>query len=265
MEPVTYEQSSIRTEHATMLLDDAPENELKNRITAYWTKRSEGFAELKHKELHGEISDLWLAEIRKYIPQGKSLDILDVGTGSGFFSLLLAKQGHRLTGIDLTPSMIESAKKLAANHQIDADFMVMDAENLAFPDETFDVVISRNLTWTLPHPEQAYSEWLRVLKKGGIILNFDADYGNEKTADFHELPTEHAHNTIGLEMMQENDRIKEKLSISRFLRPAWDVQTLLNLGIEKINVDTGVGKRIYKKKDIFYNPTPIFTLYAVKE
>ena len=56
----------------------------------------------------------------------------------------------------------------------------MDAENLYFADNTFDVVISRNLTWTLPNPQKAYSEWYRVLKPQGILLNFDADYGNEQ-------------------------------------------------------------------------------------
>ena len=51
-----------------------------------------------------------------------------------------------------------------------------DAEKLDFADESFDVVISRNLTWTLPHPIDAYQEWMRVLKKGGVLINFDAEY-----------------------------------------------------------------------------------------
>lgn len=41
----------------------------------------------------------------------------------------------------------------------------MDASHLAFADETFDAVVSRNLTWNLEDPEQAYKEWMRVLKK----------------------------------------------------------------------------------------------------
>lgn len=44
---------------------------------------------------------------------------------------------------------------------------ILDAEKPEFPDATFDVVVSRNLTWTLPHAEEAYREWTRVLKKGG--------------------------------------------------------------------------------------------------
>ena len=48
--------------------------------------------------------------------------------------------------------------------------------SIAFADETFDAVVSRNLTWNLEDPEQAYKEWMRVLKKGGILLNYDANW-----------------------------------------------------------------------------------------
>ena len=40
----------------------------------------------------------------------------------------------------------------------------------------FDVIVTRNLTWDLPHPESAYREWHRVLRSGGILLNFDANW-----------------------------------------------------------------------------------------
>ena len=78
---------------------------------------------------------------------------------------LLAQQGHEVLGVDLTPDMIERSKELAEEEGADCIFQVMDAENLTFADETFDVVISRNLTWTLPDANRAYREWLRVLKR----------------------------------------------------------------------------------------------------
>jgi len=51
----------------------------------------------------------------------------------------------------------------------------MDAQHLTFGDNAFDVVLSCNLTWNLEHPGRAYAEWLRVLKPGGVLLNFDAN------------------------------------------------------------------------------------------
>lgn len=163
-------------------------NDRKEQIVHYWEKRSESFLEQRRSELANPIAKRWMKEIEKQIPAGRRLKILDVGCGAGFFSILLAKEGHEVFGIDLTPEMIENAIQLAEEENADCCFRVMDAENPMFADETFDVVISRNLTWTLPNAEHAYGEWMRVLKTGGVLLNFDANYGKEDVADTKGLP-----------------------------------------------------------------------------
>lgn len=236
----------------------------KERIAGYWSKRSDSFQAQRRAELHSSMADRWFLEIQKYLPKRK-LKILDVGCGSGFFTILLGKQGHEVLGTDLTPDMITKSRELAKEEGIDCRFEIMDAENLDFPDETFDVVISRNLTWTLPDAGHAYEEWCRVLKKGGILLNFDANYGSSNFADTSHLPENHTHNKLGMDMMQECEEIKKQLPISSYIRPAWDVETLGNLGILELSLDLGVGKRIYIEKDDFYNPVPIFTLCGKKE
>ena len=83
----------------------------KMRIQNYWTQRSHDFAQLRLKELNSVMAERWLREIAKHIPAGGQLRILDVGTGTGFFAFLLSSLGHRVTGIDLTPSMIQEAKE----------------------------------------------------------------------------------------------------------------------------------------------------------
>mgnify|MGYP000879511788 CR=1 FL=1 len=182
------------------------------------------------------------------------------------------KMVDRLTGkplhldiSDLTPEMIENAIQLAEEENADCCFQVMDAENPMFADETFDVVISRNLTWTLPNAEHAYGEWMRVLKTGGVLLNFDANYGKEDVADTKGLPEAHAHFKVGNEMLEECERIKSQLPISRKNRPAYDVAVLCENTAGEIRIDTSLGKRIYLEKDEFYNPAPMFSICAVKQ
>lgn len=240
--------------------------EIKKEISSYWTGRSEDFARLREEELNSEMAGLWLKELEKGLPEGEGLRILDVGTGCGFFSVLLAKLGHQVTGIDLTPAMIEKAKQIARERGVEADFEVMDAEHPDFPDGTFDVIVSRNLTWTLPHPAEAYGEWMRVLKPGGVLLNFDGDYGKEEfTEEMESLSADHAHRRLSCGQLEECDKIKDQLSISAMRRPAWDVEVLKNLGCVDVNVDSEVYRRIYASEDSpFYNPTPIFRLQARK-
>ena len=233
-------------------------DERKERIVNYWEKRSDSFLVQKRQELHSAMAERWMREIHAQLPEEKNLKILDVGCGAGFFSILLAKEGYQVTGIDLTPDMIKNARLLAEEEKVSCEFQVMDAENPEFPDETFDVVISRNLTWTLPHVQHAYQEWIRVLKKGGILLNFDANYGITDFSNVADLPENHAHNILGDDMMRE-------LPISSYSRPAWDLETLGALELKEFKLDLGISSRIYLEKDAFYNPTPLFMLRTTKK
>ncbi len=231
---------------------------IKHRVSHYWAHRAEGFEEQRLREFESEKKDRWLTEFQRYLPQGKPLRVLDIGTGTGFFACILAEQGHEATGIDLTPDMIEHAEHMAAVLGLDASFLVMDPES-------FDVLVTRNLTWTLPHIAKAYREWYQLLKPGGVLINFDADYcAAMEEEDEIELPENHAHKLVPEELTKENEAITMELSAYQGPRPQWDVQLLVEAGFERICVDMSVYRRIYAEIDEFYNPTPIFTIAAYK-
>ena len=240
--------------------------EIGQRVKDYWTQRSHDFGTVRKNELENEMGQRWLHEIERFLPEGRSLDILDVGTGTGFFAVLLAQQGHRVEGIDLTPAMLEEARTLAKQRNLDITFREMDAQNLAYPDGTFDVVISRNLTWTLPDPERAYASWFRVLKPGGVLLNFDAEYAahvrshsvqNRKVAP--DSPYGHVGMTDALQ--QENDAITLSMDIGK-ARPEWDGEVLTRVGFQSCQTDTQVGKRLLGELDL--TTAPMFGIFASK-
>lgn len=232
---------------------------IKTRVTDYWAQRVSQFSALRIRELNSEKAGLWLRELETYLPARLGLKILDIGTGTGFFAFLLAARGYEVTGIDLTADMIREARRIAAEQSIPANFFVMDAEDPQFSDHTFDAIVTRNLTWTLPHVEKAYKRWHTLLKPGGVLVNFDADYCREKQT---ALPANHAHQQISAGLMQEYESIKDVLRPMQRARPQWDVALLKAAGFGEVAVDTDVWKRIYGTADEFYNPTPIFTIFA---
>lgn len=99
-----------------------------------------------------------------------------MGTGAGFLALLFAEMGHNVTGVDLSPGMLEKAKHNAEHMGLEVDFFYGDAENLPFEDNSFDLVVNKFLLWTLPQPACAVREWKRILKPGGRVLAIDGDW-----------------------------------------------------------------------------------------
>lgn len=239
--------------------------ELITRIENYWSKRSDDFCELRISELKSEKRKHWIEVITSNIPKENNLKVLDIGTGTGFFAVIMASLGHKVVGIDLSNSMIKKSNKTAKLLGYDIDFKVMNAQELDFENDSFDIIISRNLTWTLPDVIKAYKEWHRVLKKDGILLNFDADYGKVSfSKQVKELDSNHAHAKMDQKITKECDDIKELLSISKMTRPNWDIEALINIGFTNCRVDDSVSEKVYEDKDELYNPTKMFGIYARK-
>lgn len=239
---------------------------MEQRVRHYWTLRSHDFGTVRKNELDNDMGRRWLCELEKLLPDGKNLRILDVGTGTGFFAILLSQAGHQVEGIDLTPAMLDEARDIAAQRGLSILFREMDAQALCYEDESFDVVLSRNLTWTLPEPEQAYREWLRVLRPGGLLLNFDADYAanvrshsTQNRAVSPDSPYGHIGMTDALQ--QENDEITLRMDIGQ-LRPAWDERVLQKIGVSECKTDLRVGKRILGELDLAH--APMFGILARK-
>ena len=233
--------------------------ELFQRIENYWDERSEDFGKVRRLELSGEDYFAWEKIITEHLPKNKNLKILDVGTGAGFFAVLLSKIGYQVTGIDMSSKMLREAENNSKYFNVRADFLKMNAQDLKFPDKTFDVVISRNLTWTLPDVMQAYSEWQRVLKIGGILMNFDSDYGdknfmNEKTCAKGEVEDT---------MLVECQEIKDAVRISTHSRPSWDINFLKSINFQ-VQCDFDIAPIVHKSFNVPYDLIPLFAIYAKK-
>jgi SAM-dependent methyltransferase len=95
--------------------------------------------------------------------------VLDVACGTGVVSVTAARLGAQVTGLDLTPVLLERARENARIAGVQIDWHEGDAEQLPFGEATFDVVLSQFGHIFAPRPEVAIGEMLRVLKPGGTI------------------------------------------------------------------------------------------------
>ena len=230
---------------------------LNRRIEAYWDERSAQLSKTRRLELSGVDSDAWEAIFRRNLPVGR-LKILDVGTGAGFFAAILSKLGHEVTGIDMSAKMLREAAKNLRRMNLAADFRKMNAQSLDFADETFDSVVTRNLTWTLPNVKAAYREWHRVLKRnGGILMNFDSDYGEKSFSACSRTK-------ISAEMVCECDLIKDSLTISSKRRPFWDAGFLEGLNFASVTFDEDISAVVQKDSRCNYDSVPLFAICATK-
>lgn len=230
-------------------------NEVKQRVQRYWTARAHDFASVRKNELKDSISERWLNEFGRFFSNDNQLDILDVGTGSGYFAILLSKAGHKVTGIDITENMLLEAEETAIDCGVGPRFIKMDAQELSFEDNSFDVIVTRNLTWTLPEPQKAYAEWYRVLRPGGILLNFDADYAENVRNHNQKLsyinPSDiYGHIGVTKELEKENAELTLMMPAGVNVRPAWDMELMRQYGFVGISCDTTAGQRILCEHDL---------------
>ena len=213
-------------------------------ISDYWDKRAEGYSLSINEEFESEVRERWIAKINKYRPTPDKMRCLELGCGPGFLSILLALNGNEVTSIDCSDEMLGRAKENAEKMGAEIDFKKMDIHTPDFPDDTFDMIVTRNVTWLLEKPESAYSEWLRILKPGGRILINDGNhylhYYDDTYARFRELRKKAMgdkphRNMLGVDPKPIDDLARD-FPLSKVERPAWDVGCLTKAGAAEINV-----------------------------
>ncbi|MFD9035404.1 class I SAM-dependent methyltransferase [Streptomyces sp. NPDC059567] len=139
-------------------------------IAAYWDAAAAAFDdEPDHGLRAAGTRAAWARHLRDWMPSDP-VDVLDIGCGTGSLSLLLAEAGHRVTGVDLAPKMVEQARAKLDAAGLRGRFLTGDAMGPPTGEQRFDVALARHLLWTLPDPEVALREWVGRLRPGGRLV-----------------------------------------------------------------------------------------------
>ena len=150
-----------------------PDN-INQAIQEYWGMRAEGFSLSNNDEFADPDNPYRQLLQRKLGLNHSGQKALDVGCGPGFLAIELAKMGYKSTGIDSSEPMLVRARENARG--LVERFLLADAIEAPFTDNSFDVIASRNVVWNLPDPMRAYKNWFRWLKPSGILIVFDGNH-----------------------------------------------------------------------------------------
>jgi SAM-dependent methyltransferase len=153
-------------------------------VAGYWDGAAATFDdEPDHGLADIAVREAWRSRLVTWLPPAPA-DVLDLGCGTGSLSLLLTELGHRVTGLDLAPRMVEAAREKCRGRS--ATFAVGDA---AEPDlavaqlaeagdgGAVDAVVVRHVLWTLPDPHRALRRWVRLVRPGGRLVLVEGRWG----------------------------------------------------------------------------------------
>jgi SAM-dependent methyltransferase len=215
------------------------------QVEKAWSADSEDYDNLIRKQLKNkEAVEHWQNELKTVLGE-KPLRVLDIGCGPGFFTIMLARLGHRVTSVDGAEGMVACARRNAEREGLNADVYLGDAIRLDREEnESFDAIVSRDVVWTLYDPEKAFKRWRTLLKEGGKIVIYDGDYRRDQSspryyclklissviAFFSERPrrSKRQHGTSGNGF--------EQLPMIKHKRPQQDRELLMKAGFEKVEI-----------------------------
>ena len=253
---------------------------LLEEIQYYWNHRYTGYSKVNQKELEGIQRERWKKQFKRLLPENQNLKVLDIGTGPGFFSIILEELGYsNITGVDYSYKMLEVAKeniqKYGKEHS-SIQLIQMDAQNLEFEPESFDIIVSRNLTWNLQNPQQAYSEWLRVLKPYGALFIFDANWYSFLQNEQLEKEFEAKRQKVIEEKLEDSWQgegvdeekmtwIVQQLPLTYQQRPQWDIDYFSSQEDVSVETEENFGDLVWNyEEQLNYGATPMFCIKVVK-
>lgn len=255
---------------------DSIKSTFKDELIDYWSERSETYGQQHQEELLGEQKKRWQKVIvdKLNLSEQPVRTVLDIGTGPGFLSILLAELGYEVTSIDMTDEMLAQAQKNAGDLADVINWQLMDAQELQFEAEQFDAIVTRNVTWNLENPEQAYKEWQRVLKTGGLLLNFDSNWYqylyDEKIREAYESNRKQTQELAVKDYYVGTDidwmeKLAKEMPLSNILRPAWDQQLLQAQGFESVMIHKNMNDYLLSEvQKVNFQFSPIFLITAKK-
>jgi SAM-dependent methyltransferase len=138
-------------------------------VAEFWDGQSATFdEEPDHGLLDPVVRGAWRELLGEVLPAPPA-EVADLGCGTGSLSVLLAEDGYRVRGVDVSPKMIAAARH-KAEPVTNATFSVGDAADPGIDAKSVDAIVVRHVTWALPDPGRAIRRWTGLLREHGVLV-----------------------------------------------------------------------------------------------
>ena len=183
--------------------------------------------------------------------------------------------GHQVTGIDISEPMLREAQKNADRFHVSPAFLKMDSQAPDFPDGSFDLIVSRNVVWTMDEPDLAYRSWYRLLSPGGSVMVIDGDHlrdlrdpvfaERQKQVLASYIDTFGHRPQVSYEDFETARGWRKDLPLVSFPRPEWDRRMMSSLGYQNIRI-RDVSEIAYRSPELqlLYRDSPLFMIRGEK-
>ena len=221
---------------------------LQATITRHWDDRARSYLH-NHQKVFGNpaTAQTWKQLLSDWIGPAQNLKVLDAGCGPGTLTRPLAELGHQVTAVDVSAQMLQRARQNLAGQEKRVEFIRSDASELDLEPDSYDLVVSRYVVWTLPEPAKAIDQWYRLLKPGGRLGIIDGNwyYGYYRSRTIRAW----SNLTQMLYRLSNRGDPSQKLATAyapqvpatHVLRPDWDLGLLAGRGFVDLKVTRGVG------------------------
>ena len=222
-------------------------------IQSYFDKGCESFNAYTNTSFTNRKERRCWQKLYSEVFDGDGKEVLNVGCGPGTEALVLADMGFRVTGLDFSTNMVQTAKYNSEKYGVGYDVIQGDAMDLPFEDDSFDFVASNYALWAIPDPKQAMKEWLRVLRPGGKVAYVEGVWNQIDPSFFRRIWVK-----IAVRMRRRDgnghtydltDEEKEHLAdlwSKKADRPKDDLEMMRSAGFSKVEIINKVDRRIFK-------------------
>ena len=227
---------------------------LRDEIRDYWSARAATFDEQVGHEIFSEAErEAWRELFIRHLGPGNGRQALDLASGTGVISHLLDGLGFQVTGLDWSEAMLARARAKAEARGARIRFVMGDAERTLEKPESYDVIATRHLVWTLVDPVVAFKDWHSLLKPGGKVLIVDGDFVSDTLVKrmiraFERLTGRASSTSHTPDAMREtHERILQRVHFSKGARAGEVVSLLRQAGFAETFVDHNL-RRIHREQ-----------------